>query len=456
MKVVIRLIKFCTQAYSWNTATATSFSFPQYFRYTSHKSPMKRLLIFFAFGLVPVAILATLYPQRFIEGPQLADQHYIPDPGADIVAFVREGCPHCAAFFEFVQEQEWRVDYHEITNIDTQRMFEELQQRAPTLNQGVPTIIIDGRVFQGYDTDETSGVGLKTVYESCRGSPEGCLSYEEFISSNRTVEVELSTAGTCTEDCEADLDKYVFDLWIFGEVDLTLLSLPALAILLGFLDGFNPCAMWVLITLLTLLINTHDMRKVWIIGSTFLLVSGAVYYLFIAAWLNVFLLIGFNVIVQKLIGAIAIFGGAFYLYEALGRDPTVCHVASHSRRQKIIERMKDVAQRTQWPAMIFGVIVLATSVNMIELVCTAGLPAIFTQILAFNNISDLARYGYIGLYILLYLIDDFAIFAVAIYTLHATGLTTKYRRFTLIFGGVLMYSLGLLLIFAPELLTFHG
>jgi uncharacterized membrane protein HdeD (DUF308 family) len=116
--------------------------------------------------------------------------------------------------------------------------------------------------------------------------------------------------------------------------------------------------------------------------------------------------------------------------------------------------MKHILQISAWPAMVIGVAILAISVNTIELVCTAGLPAIFTQILAFNDVSTLARYSYIGLFILLYMIDDFIIFAIAIYTLHATGLTKKYARFTLIFGGVLMYALGLLLIFAPEALTF--
>jgi hypothetical protein len=196
------------------------------------------------------------------------------------------------------------------------------------------------------------------------------------------------------------------------------------------------------------------MRKVWVIGGTFLFVSGAVYYLFIAAWLNVFLLIGYNMWVQKVIGLVAIGGGGFYLYEAFGKDPNQCKVTNLSARQRTIARMKEVMNYSAWPAMILGVAILAISVNMIELVCTAGLPAIFTQILAFNNVTDLARYGYIGLYILLYMIDDFVIFAIAVFTLHATGMTTKYRRFTLIFGGALMYILGLLLIFWPEALTF--
>ena len=117
--------------------------------------------------------------------------------------------------------------------------------------------------------------------------------------------------------------------------------------------------------------------------------------------------------------------------------------------------MKRVSQAAAWPTMLIGISILAISVNMIELVCTAGLPAVFTQILAFNEVPDLMRYWYSFLYILLYMIDDTIIFIIALVTLRASGMTTKYRRFTLIFGGILMYALGMLLIFAPEALTFQ-
>lgn len=424
-----------------------------YNRSTLPDTIMNRIVKFILIAFIPVVILAFLFPDRAIKAPDM-EHAYLSVHGADVVAFVRDGCPHCAAFKEFVDMEGIDVQYHEVTQIDTQRLFEKLQERAPQLNQGVPTVIINGQVSQGYDTHEKAGAAIKGRLEACQSSPEGCLPFDDFLESDATVDV-LSAGETCTEDCEADLDKYVFDFWIFGEVDLTLLSLPALSILLGFLDGFNPCAMWVLITLLTLLINTHDMKKVWIIGGTFLFISGAVYYIFIAAWLNVFLIIGYNFIVQKVIGLVAIAGGGFYLYEACGKDPNQCKVTNMSRRQKTIARMQKVIQYSAWPAMILGVSVLAVSVNMIELVCTAGLPAVFTQILAFNDVSDAARYGYIGLFIMMYMIDDLTIFGIAIYTLHATGITTKYRRFTLIFGGLLMYALGLLLIFAPEMLTFH-
>ncbi len=412
---------------------------------------MKRIVAFLVLAFIPVLALSVLYPDRALKKPVL-EERYLSVRGADVVAFVRDGCPHCAAFETYVEEHDIDVEYREVTEIDSQKLFSRLQERAPALNQGVPTIVINGTVSQGYDTDE-HGDAIKKRLETCRNSSDGCLPLADFLQSDARVDV-IAAGESCTEDCEADLEKYTLNLWFIGPVDLTLLSLPALSILLGFLDGFNPCAMWVLITLLTLLINTHDMKKVWIIGGTFLLVSGAVYYLFIAAWLNVFLLIGYNFWVQKVIGLVAIGGGGFYLYEAFGKDPNQCKVTDLGRRQKTIARMKEIMQISAWPAMILGVAVLAVSVNMIELVCTAGLPAVFTQILAFNDITDMARYGYIGLFILMYMIDDFIIFGIAVYTLHATGITTKYRRFTLIFGGLLMYALGLLLIFAPEALTF--
>ena len=410
----------------------------------------KRLVTFLALAFIPILVLGYFFPDRFMGK---ADSVFESVEGSNIVVFASPECPHCAEFKEYATLQNWEVEYLEIAEIESQRLWAKLQERAPLLQQAVPIIYLNGNVIQGYKDNQTTGQLISLQLHQCRDSGKGCQPFREFLDS--PIHIEIQTAeGICTEECELDLDKYVFDLPVFGNVDLTTLSLPALSLLLGFLDGFNPCAMWVLITLLTLLIATNDMKKIWTIGGIFLFVSGAVYYFFIAAWLNAFLLVGFNVWVQKLIGIVAIGGGGFYLYEALGKDPNECKVGDLTQKQKTIQKMKKVIERTYWPAMIFGVAILAFSVNLIELVCTAGLPAVFTQILAFNDVSNLARYGYMLLFIIMYMIDDLIIFAIAVYTLHATGLTKKYARFTLIFGGVLMYCLGMLLIFAPELLTF--
>jgi len=379
--------------------------------------------------------------------------------------FVRDGCPHCADLEEFM-ESWWEegdapsATYYEVLSSETQEKFKLVQNRMKGLQQGVPTIIIDGQLVQGYDTDEKTGKRLRDIYERCKDREEGCILYQDFLDGAGAKSI-LEGAPTCsgdpTQPCESSEDesKYIFDLWFFGKTDLRDLSLPALSLVLGGLDGFNPCAMWVLITLLTLLINTRSWKKIIIIGGTFLIVSGVMYYIFIAAWLNVFLLIGFNQYVQKIIGLVAIAGGAFYLYEAYGKDPNQCKVTDFKRRQKVIEKMKKAVSASSWPLMIIGVAVLAISVNLIELVCTAGLPAIFTAILAQNALLPWEYYWYLFLYIAAYMFDDAIIFTIAICTLRATGLTAKYRKFTLVFGGVLMAGLGFLLIFFPEALTFQ-
>jgi len=379
----------------------------------------------------------------------------------DMHVFVRDGCPHCVDLKEFVGGWEGapEVVYHNVIHSDAQELFGKLQLRLPGLQQAVPITVIDGQIIQGYDTDETTGERLKNIVSECEASDSGCISFDEFLSGEGSSEI-VGGGETCEDDptvpCTvgAGNDHFVFNFWFIGETDLREFSLPALSLVLGGLDGFNPCAMWVLITLLTLLINTRSWKKIWVVGGIFLFVSGAMYYLFIAAWLNVFLLLGLNVWIQKAIGIVAIGGGSFYLYEAFGKDPNECKVTNLSTRKKTIDRMKRVIEIASWPAMIIGVSILAISVNLIELVCTAGLPAIFTEILAFNDLSNLSRYWYILLYIIAYMIDDLIIFLIAISTLRATGLTTKYRMFSLIFGGVLMATLGILLIFWPEVLVF--
>ena len=379
----------------------------------------------------------------------------------DMHVFVRDGCTHCADLKEFVDKWEDapEVTYHNVIHKEAQDLFEKLQLRLPGLQQAVPVTVIDGQIIQGFDTDETTGERLKNIINNCTPSDSGCVSFNKFLLGEGTSEI-VGGGETCIDDptvpctVEGNDDRFVFDFWFVGETDLREFSLPVLSLILGGLDGFNPCAMWVLITLLTLLINTRSWKKIWVIGGIFLFVSGAMYYVFIAAWLNVFLLVGLNVWVQKLIGIVAIGGGSFYLYEAFGKDPNECKVTNLSSRKKTIDKMRRVIEIASWPSMILGVAILAFSVNLIELVCTAGLPAIFTEILAFNDLSNLSRYWYMLLYIIAYMIDDLIIFAIAISTLRATGLTTRYRRFSLIFGGVLMATLGILMIFWPEVLVF--
>ncbi len=412
---------------------------------------MRRFILFVLVALIPVAFLAYLYPERIQTGGH-SDIPYLSDPQADITVFYQKESPESHTLKEFLWWEGWTVRYENITTDKGKEKFAALQNRAPNLEIGVPTIVIHNTVLQGFESIDTTGEHIVETYDNCRKSRDGCIQFNEFLASERTVEAQTVGPACVGKECAEATGQYSIDVPFIGEVDLLTYSLPGMALLLGFLDGFNPCAMWVLIVLLALLLGTNDMKKVWILGGEFLLISGAIYFLFIAAWLNVFLAIGTDFWVQKVVGTVAILGASFYLYEAFGRDPNACHVTSHTRRQRITDRMKKSIQKGAWPAMMLGIAAIAISVNFIELLCTAGLPAVFTQIIALNDVGLGRQYFYLSLYILMYMIDDFIIFGIAIYTLQATGLTTKYRRFTLIFGGILMYLLGMLLLFAPEVL----
>ncbi len=419
------------------------------------------LKIFLFFSFLPVLFLASLFPERLLLVSRNIENHYSV-PGADIVAFIQEDCGHCRQFKRFALQQGWPVEYHELGNSEAQSLFDKLIQAIPGITWSTPTVIVNGFVFQGYHSDDETGSSIKNILDNCQKHGDSCLSFYDLLQGTEPQKTPVGEEQSfCPLDggavsCNVAVDdEYVFNVWLLGPVDLASLSLPVLTILLGFLDGFNPCAMWVLVSLLTLLFTLNDMRKMLIIGFTFLLVSGAMYYLFIAAWLNVFLFVGYNFWIQKIIGIIAVGAGGFYYYESFGKDPNACQVTNLEQRQKIIGKMKKVLQYSSWPLMLGGITVLAISVNMIELICTAGLPAVFSKILANNHVSSVARYAYLLLYVVIYMIDDLIIFAIALFTMQATGITTKYRRATFIFGGTMMYGLGILMMFFPEVLIFN-
>ncbi|MDH4318922.1 MAG: glutaredoxin family protein, partial [Desulfobulbaceae bacterium] len=274
-------------------------------------------LYFILVIVAPVLGLTVLFPERLLREPAKIERLYSV-AGADVVVFAQRDCPHCRAFKKFALSRGWPVEYFDIAEKQGLEMFSKLKEKAPNLTFSTPTIVINGYIFQGYDNEGNSGARLTQTLNSCREIPDGCLSFSELLGLNDEQLRVIASGAFCsleqpTEECGRD-ERYIFNLWLFGETDLQQLSLPLLSILLGFLDGFNPCAMWVLISLLTLLIALNDMRRMVIIGLIFLFVSGAMYYLFIAAWLNVFILLGYNFWVQKGIGLIAVGAGGFYLY----------------------------------------------------------------------------------------------------------------------------------------------
>jgi hypothetical protein len=192
----------------------------------------------------------------------------------------------------------------------------------------------------------------------------------------------------------------------------------------------------------------------WSYGAVFLLTSAAVYFAFLAAWLNLFLLLGSLLWIRLGVGLFALAAGGYYVREFVRNPDAVCPVTSHGGRQQIMARLRVAVAERSFLIAVLGIMLLATAVNLIELLCSAGIPAIYTQVLALSDLSASAYYGYLAFYIGIFMLDDAAVFVTAMLTLRATGLTATYSRYAHLVGGVVLGGLGLLLVFWPELLSF--
>jgi cytochrome c biogenesis protein CcdA len=147
-------------------------------------------------------------------------------------------------------------------------------------------------------------------------------------------------------------------------------------------------------------------------------------------------------------------GSGIYHFKNYYEKETGCKVTNSEQRSKLMKRMKNVIQRRNlWLALV-GISALAVSVNLIELVCSAGLPAIYTNILSLTDLSTVEYYAYLVLYTLIFMLDDLFVFTVAVKTFEVTGITSKYTKMSNLIGGIVILILGILLLFRPQALMF--
>ncbi len=378
----------------------------------------------------------------------------------DLYFFWGDGCPHCAQeeiFLKSIESKypDLRIQRFEIwEHQNNARLILEVAKKLQTNIGGVPFTVVGDQSFVGFDENYTAPKIEARIKECLAGScPDSLASLVPAIKSAKD-----SQAVASADVVEPAKSKAVgkIDAGVFGEVDMAKFSLPVLTIIIGALDGFNPCAMWVLVFLISLLIGMQNRKRMWILGSAFIVASAAVYFLFMVAWLNIFLFIGVVAWVKILIGLVALLGAGYSLKDFYKNKEATCEVGDIEKKKKIMDKLKGyVASQNFWLAL-FGIMALAFMINLVELLCSAGFPAVYTQVLAMNNMTGWYYYAYILLYVLFFMLDDLIVFFIAMFTLQATGLTTKYTRASRLIGGILMLVIGLLMIFKPSILTSFG
>jgi hypothetical protein len=241
---------------------------------------------------------------------------------------------------------------------------------------------------------------------------------------------------------------------LLSELELATLSLPALTVLLAAIDGFNPCAMWTLLFLMGLLVGIPDRVRMWTLGAAFIAASAAVYYLFLAAWLNLLLFLGMVAWIRAAVALVALAGGAYYLREFFVNPEAMCRVTGGESRQRVLARLRAFALERRFWLALAGIVLLAVAVNLVEFICSAGIPAVYVQVLALSDLPPWQYHAYLLLYILVFMLDDLLVFVVAMKTLQVAGLTGAYARWSHLVGGGLLLLVGLLLLFRPEWLVF--
>ena len=358
--------------------------------------------------------------------------------------FVREGCPHCAAAEKFLvvlgrERPELEIVIRDVSKEPA--AMERLQQIAQEQQAGlprVPAFFVAGQVIFGYSEEASTDRLIRSALQGARVQGVG------------------GDAGTCAaqEDSTCRAEEAVpaeseFQLTMFGRtITLDDVGLPAFTIAMGLLDGLNPCSMWVLILMISLLATLNDRRRMLIIAGTFVAVEGIAYFVFMAAWLNLFLLIGMSRASQLIIAAIAIAAGLINLKDfwAPGVGPSLS--ISNKSKPGIYARMRAILQAKSLPAAIVGVIILGLLVQVVEFLCTSGFPALFTRILTLRQLDTASYYGYILLYNLAYMFDDIVVLAIGVTTLSHRRLQEKEGRWLKVISGVVMIGLGVYLIVA--------
>lgn len=351
---------------------------------------------------------------------------------AELYFFYSATCPHCAKEEVFLDKLSDKykdslvIRRYEVTqNQANAKFFIDFAKSLQTEASGVPFTAIGTQYFVGFLSEETTGVTIEAAVQKVLGVQPQETKGEDRI----TVPV-------------------------LGEINPKSFSLPILTVIFGLLDGFNPCAMWILIFLITLLLGMNNRRRMWILGAVFIATSAFVYFLFMTAWLKIMLFFGFITWIRILIGLVALLAGGYNLREYFKNKELVCKVTGQEKRRKIFDRLKEIVRREKFFLALTGIIILAFTVNLVELVCSAGFPAVYTQILALNHLASWQYYGYILIYIFFYMFDDLVVFLLAMVTLKVTGFGSKYSRWSNLIGGALMLLLGLLLIFKPRWLMF--
>ncbi|HPA56510.1 MAG TPA: hypothetical protein PLT70_03675 [bacterium] len=347
-------------------------------------------------------------------------------------------CPHCVEAHPFIDKLKKEYpsiifkDLEVMKVLENRELFKKMIGKLGIQGGGVPTFIFNGKFVVGFQ----SGHHDKLI--------------RQMIDMNMS---DHQKENCQSEDCK-ECRENMIDVPILGKIDAKMVSLPSFTFIIGLLDGINPCAMWVLMFLLTLLVNAKSRKKLIMVGTVFVVSSAVVYFLFMTAWLNIFTFMGVSQYITIALGILALLMGLINIKEFFFFKKGVSLMIPEKAKPKLFEKMRKIMNNSSFAVSLFGTIALAFFVNLIELGCTIGLPAIYTRVLSVQQISTSVKYFYMALYNAYYVIPLAVIVALFVFTMGKYRFEEKHAKVLKLISGILMITLGAILVFKPDLLVF--
>lgn len=430
---------------------------------------MKALKSSLIFTLLQIVILGLVFSARPVQAQTPAPEYPV-----YVYLFWGDTCPHCAAakpFLDSLPAKYPNVIYQnfEIYNSDDNRQFFlNMAEKYGIEQLGVPTIFIGPHFVQGYSQELDQQ--MIDVINHC--SLNGCVDAAEGVARtlNATNEpLEITATATLvptpipgnTEPLEMEttspepmLQSQSLDIPLFGQVDLTTKSAAFSTMLIAFVDGFNPCSLWVLSMLIALTLHTGSRKKVFTIGIIFLTVTAIIYALFIAGLFSILKIASFLGWIQAVVAILALFFALVNIKDYFWYKEGLSFTIADDKKAGIFKKMRSVVDASQsfW-GLVGTTVVLAAGVSLVEFSCTAGFPMIWVNLLNAQNISGSIFVLLLLVYMVIYQLDELVIFFSAVVTLKASRLEEKQGRLLKLIGGMLMLTLSIVMLVKPALMN---
>lgn len=369
-------------------------------------------------------------------------------------------CPHCLEAHPFVDalqaQYPWLLleDREVSASRDNAQLYQQVAAAVGEQAQYVPAFVFCGQMIVGYDHADTTGAQLVEALSACQAQTQA--RYDAMRAPPVALDVEEAAHAALAQPANAgapaavDPSAAMITLPLLGAVALANVSLPLFTVIVAGLDAFNPCAFFVLLFLLSLLVHTNSRGRMLLIGGVFVLFSGLLYFIFMAALLNVFLWAGELKGVTLVAGLLAIGMALINIKDFFWFKQGPSLSIPEGAKPGLFQRMRTLVQTGRLPAMLASTVLLAIAANSYELLCTSGFPMIYTRALTLHQLPQPAFYGYLALYNLVYVLPLLIIVAIFAQRLGARKLTEGEGRALKLLSGTMMGLLGILLIVAPD------